>query len=232
MARGKAVKRKFDRDGPAPRRMKAPRLHTYRPPSGMGVAYTPSTIEKKFYDQDVTDAVVAAGGTIVQSSLVTIAQGTTESTRIGRKVNIRGVYWKYTVDIPPASGGGGGTGDTVRVILYQDKQTNGAAAGITDIVESADYQSFYNLSNIGRFDILMDRTHALNPSAGAGNGTANDFGEVTHSYKFGTNKLIPIEYNSTTGALTEVRSNNLGVLLLGRAGVAGFTSKMRIRYTD
>ncbi len=241
MARTRAIKRKYGGNGAAHRRMKAPRLSTYIPPPGRGMLreggfygrFTGArSTEKKFFDQDVNDAVVAAGGTIVSPSLLTIAQGTTESTRIGRKVFLKGLFWKYDVSLPVSAGGGGQIGDTVRVILYVDQQTNGAAAGVTDLLESNDYQSFYNLANSQRFRILHDKVHDLNMLSGAGNGTANDYSEVRRSYKYNKFLSLPVEYNSTTGAIGEIRSNNIGVLLVGRSGTAEFASKMRIRFTD
>ena len=59
----------------------------------------------------------------------------------------------------------------MRVMLYHDKQANGATAAVLDILESADYQSFNNLVNSGRFRILMDRTYAMNYLTLASGGT-------------------------------------------------------------
>jgi hypothetical protein len=129
--------------------------------------------ELKFHDLDIDDAVVAANGTIAQVSCNLIAQGVTESQRIGRKCTIRNINWRYQIQLPNAQNMTSVL-DTVRVILYQDKQANGATATVTGILESDDFQSFNNLANKGRFTILMDRTHAINATAGSGNGTAND----------------------------------------------------------
>ncbi len=122
--------------------------------------------------------------------------------------------------------------DTIRVILYWDKQANGATATVTGILESDDFQSFNNLANKNRFVILMDRMHAITASVGAGNGTANDAGGNQENYSFYKSCEIPIEYDAGTGAITEQRSNNIGVLLVGKQGFAGFFSKMRLRFTD
>ncbi len=43
---------------------------------------------------------------------------------------------------------------------------------------------------------------------------------------------MPIEFNNTTGAIAEIRSNNLGVMLGSSSGAAGFTSKFRLRFSD
>ncbi len=191
-----------------------------------GIAATPG--ELKFHDLDVDDAAIASGGTIAQASCNLIAQGVTESTRIGRKCTVRSIGWRFQIVLATAASTG--TRDSCRVILYLDKQCNGATAAVTDIVESADFQSFNNLANKSRFRTLMDRTYTLNPSGGAGDGTTNDSCTTSVDDTFFKKCRIPLEFDSTTGAITEIRSNNIGVLLLADVGNLGFESKMRLRF--
>lgn len=185
--------------------------------------------ELKFHDVDVDDAVVAANGTIAANSINLIPQGTTESERIGRKAIIKNIGWRYALTLG-STATSASTSDVVRVILYLDTQCNGAAATVTDILESDNYQSFNNLSNKGRFRILMDRTHGLSSQSGVGSTAA--FGETVVNGTFYKKCALPIEFSSTTGALTEIRSNNLGVLLLSQSGLCIFESKFRLRFTD
>ncbi len=185
--------------------------------------------EFKFHDVAMDDANISTTGTILQDSVNLIAQGTTESTRIGRKCNIRNIHWRYTIQKDAESVLGGD--DVVRVILYLDKQANGAAAAVLDILETADYQSFYNLANSNRFRILMDKTWDMNAHAGGGNGTAVDSFAFSRSTQFRKNCNIPIEFSSTTGALTEIRSNNIGVLTISERASTNFESNMRLRFT-
>ncbi len=189
--------------------------------------------ELKFHDLDVDDAVVSSGGTIAEDSCLTIAEGNGESDRIGRKITVQAIMWRYSMQLPVQAAGANSSED-LRVILYQDKQTNGTAATITGILESADYQSFRNLSNQGRFLILHDRTYSLNSMSGGGDGTTNFTGEVTKNVTFFKKVNIPIEYDNsaTLGVITSMRSNNIGVLTISRSGFPVFDSKMRIRYTD
>ncbi len=202
----------------------------YQQTSGYYGRFAKVTDELKFFDLDIDDAVVATNGTIAQVSCNNIPQGTTESERIGRKCVIKAINWRYEVIMPNAQNMTSVL-DTVRVILYLDKQCNGATATVTNILESDDFQSFNNLANKQRFRILMDRTHNLNCTAGAGNGTANDIAGRQESFELFKKCDIPVEFDSTTGAITEIRSNNIGVLLVGKQGFAGFASKMRLRFT-
>jgi hypothetical protein len=196
---------------------------------------TGSGVEMKFHDVDVNDAAVATNGSILNSGSVNlIAQGVTESTRVGRKAVLRSINWRWNIK-KAATTAGSSASETVRLVLYLDKQCNGAAAGVTDILESDDYQSFNNLANKGRFKILMDRHYTINAQAGGGDGTTEDYGAMEVNGSFFKKCSIPIEFSSTTGAITEIRSNNLGVLILSKNGTSTapvFDSKMRLRFTD
>ncbi len=189
------------------------------------------SIEKKFHDLDIDDTAIDNAGTIVAPSCNLIAQGTTEVTRIGRKATIASIHWHFETRLPTQTAAASAS-DVARIILYVDKQANGATASVTDILESANYQSFNNLANKSRFRTLMDRTYNLNASAGGGDGTTEDYGQVIESDSFHKKVNIPIEFDSTAGAITEIRSNNIGVLTISRSGVAAFASKMRLRFTD
>ncbi len=189
--------------------------------------------ELKFFDLDLDDAVVAAAGAVTDS-INKIAQGVTEVTRVGRKAFIKRIRWSFNYTLPeqdavadPASG------DVLRVIVYKDKQANGATAAVTDILESADYQSFLNLANSMRFVILTDKTYSINyatmNSDGAG---VTSQSSVIRSGTWFKTCNIPLEFNASTGAITEIRSNNIGVLLISKNGICGFQSKLRLRFKD
>ncbi len=189
--------------------------------------------ELKFHDLDIDDSVIAAGGNIAEDSVLTIAQGTSESQRIGRKLILKSIGWRFFITLISTSVPAD-TSDVVRVILYLDKQANGATAAVTDILETSDFQSFNNLANKSRFRTLMDRTFALSATAGSFDGTNDQFGEFKVSNTFFKNVNIPIEYDNslTTGVITTMRSNNIGVLLLSQSGTSQFGSKMRLRFSD
>ncbi len=190
--------------------------------------------ELKFHDVDLDDALVATGGTVI-ASINLIPQGVTEITRIGRKSTIRKIQWRYDIDLPAESDSADiSQGDIVRVIMFVDQQTNKATAAVTDILESADYQSFRNLNNSGRFVMLMDVTHSINRRVAFtdGSNTASTPEVVIGTFKFFKDVVIPLEFTAATGAITEITVNNIGVLLISREGTAGFESKIRLRFFD
>ncbi len=192
--------------------------------------------ELKFHDVDVDQGTVGQSGDIAQVSVLTIAQGTTESTRIGRKVVVRKIGWKMAYTLPETDAAATPvTGDIMRVILYQDRQTNGATATVTGILESADFQSFNQLANKSRFRTLMDRTYTINYAGLASDGAGVvSQGNVIQEDSFYKNVNIPIEYDNsfTTGVIGTMRSNNIGVLTISQGGIVSFQSKMRIRFSD
>lgn len=181
--------------------------------------------------------MIAANGNITEDSCLTIAEGNGESERVGRKVTVRNIVWRYELGLNTQANSASPAGnEVIRVVLYLDKQTNGATATVAGVFESDDYQSFRNLANSGRFDILMDKTYSFTFGAGAGDGSAaNDWLGKNVSGMYSKKCSIPIEYDNsaTTGVITSMRSNNIGVLLFSKTGTTGFfVSKMRIRYSD
>lgn len=189
--------------------------------------------ELKFHDVDLDDAVVATGGTITPTINI-IPQGVTEIQRVGRKCTIRSINWRYRITLPEVDAlGTPNPSEMIRIILYHDKQTNGAAATVTGILESADFQSFNNLANKGRFNILLDKSVSLNYQTLASDG-ANvvSQGGTQRDLTFFKKCTIPIEFDAASGVITEIRSNNLGVLLISSNGICGFDSKFRLRFSD
>ncbi len=192
--------------------------------------------ELKFHDLDVDDASIAAGATITEDSCNVIAQGTTESTRLGRKITVKSINWRFSMILAAAPNRADPVdGETIRVILYLDKQANGATAVTTEILESADYQSFNNLANKSRFRTLMDRTYEIHHDLAQTDGTnTGSYPEKQVNDSFFKKCNIPIEYDNTAtdGSIATIRSNNIGVLLLAKNGTTSFDSKMRLRFSD
>ncbi len=193
-------------------------------------------IELKFHDVNLDDTAIATGGTIASDSINKIPQGVTEVTRIGRKCTIRQINWRFNIaqtsqsdqTDPPK-------GDVIRILLVLDKQCNGAAAAITDLLESDDYQSFNNLANKSRFRVLMDRKYNIGMSMGQTDGTnTGAYPEINITDSLYKRVNIPIEFDDTasTGALTTIRANNIFAITMSKNGTCQFLSKMRLRFSD
>ncbi len=197
--------------------------------------------ELKFHDIDWDESVADLSAGVISnvSSLVFIGQGVTESTRIGRKAVIRGVGWRGKIQLKAIAGATLQEPQTVRLLLVQDSQCNGAAptvAGTNGLLQTAEYQSFNDLTNKGRFKVLTDRTYTLNPGAAAGNGTANDSAPVDLNFTFFKALNVPIEYSGTAAPsiIDELRTNNIfGIMIASKTdATVSLDSKLRFRFSD
>lgn len=192
--------------------------------------------ELKWIDFDLADSSVAANGVFFPTNgdLPLIAAGTGESQRVGRKVWIKKIQMKYTVTLSATSGATiGAAKDRVRVILYHDKQCNGAIPAASIILQTVTVNGFRNMENIGRFNILYDKIHVMNITAAAGDGGANDTPVIARQGQFYKNCNIPIEYSGTAGTIGEIRSNNLCILVVATdAEASQFLATVRLRYLD
>ncbi len=200
------------------------------PPRSRG----PDTHERKFFDSSLLDTGVLTVGS-VQPSLIIIAQGTTESERVGRKIRIASVHYRGHVTIPFNGSTGAGGNDIIRMILVQDKQVNGATFLVLDYLETADIHSFRNLSNVNRFHTLYDRQFQVDGHQGGGRGDNTVFTGVGRvPFQFHKNVNIPIEYNNTftDGRVTTQTSNGLFWLFISQAGLGSVEAQFRIRFTD
>lgn len=197
--------------------------------------FSGTTHERKFHDLVIDDTSIATAGEVMTTGTInTIVQGVTESTRIGRKINVTKIMWNWNVFLK-ATTVVANTIDNVRMILFLDKQCNGATAAVGDLLETADYQSFNNLANKDRFVVLYDKKLTFTAAAGGGNttSTAQWIGAQRHG-SFHKSCNIPIEYDNEapTGAIGTIRSNNLAVLLISESGHCSLTSQIRLRFTD
>lgn len=190
--------------------------------------------ELKFHDVDanVTVQDLSAGIIINTSSINLIPQGTTESTRIGRKCTLKAINFRGVLLLNETAATVLTSPQTVRIMLVKDAQCNGAAPTVTGVLETADYLSYNNLANKSRFHTLFDKSIQLNVQGAAGNGTANDSAARRYPVSFYKRCNIDLEFDNTTGAITEIRSNNLFLLIIASDNVASTSldSKVRLRF--
>lgn len=92
-----------------------------------------------------------------------MAQGTTATTRIGRKVQGTKITISYTATLAANSTQGG----VLRIRVVYDKQSNGAAFAITDYLAINAFDSPNNLDNSDRFITLAN--HQTEPISLANN---------------------------------------------------------------
>lgn len=182
--------------------------------------------EVKFFDTPHTFSVDATGEVPATGQLNLIPQGDTESTRDGRQCTIKSIQIRGEMNFAPGAGAVGGT--HVYMWLVLDKQCNGAAAAITDVFTSSScIQNLVNLANSGRFRIIKKWVMPYNVGAGVTTAYVN----VVKQIEFFKKCNIPLQFSSTTGAITEIKSNNL-FLLAGSSSddLVAFQGQTRLRF--
>lgn len=229
--RGRPYRRRFKRRG-------YKRSYRYRRSGLMGrfsgTMAQPRRPELKTIEMSDVGETLSVGGAFIFTSLNTIAQGVVSNQRIGVKVTIRSIQLSMGVKKDTTAGGTMQfTTQRVRCALVVDKQCNGAAA-ILDDVYGPTVDHFREIANYSRYSVLKEWHIVLQCTAGAGDGAANDAGEVMKWYKFYKKCSIPIEFQGATGAITEITSNNIFFAVWAESvnPLCTWTGRIRLRYSD
>lgn len=197
----------------------------------------PGSVEKKYKDTDVSAVGDNTSGTIT-TSLNLIPQGTTDITRIGNKVNVTNINIHFGVGVDDMGAASAIQNGNCRVILYLDKQANGAYATSTDILTSSGIGAttinrFRNLDQVDRFVILKDKIYKSPIQASYVLGGTPYTNTGVTWYNINKTCNIPIHFSSTTGAITELKSNNIGLLILTDNAYTNFREAWaRVKYVD
>jgi len=186
--------------------------------------------ELKYFDTALSFTCDATGEVPATGQLALIAQGTTEVTRIGRNATVKSIQLRGTASFAPAAAANAATNAYIYLVL--DTQANGAAAAITDVLTANTMgTALVNLNNSMRFRILKRFKFTMNSAAGA----TTAYNNVVKTFDFYKRCDYPIDWNSTTGAITEIRSNNL-FLLAGTDGssddLVTIAGNCRLRFSD
>lgn len=191
---------------------------------------------------------------IASQSLTLVQVGAAFYNRIGSKIAMNSLY--ITADIQPANAVGVLSEETLRYIIFYDKQPNKAAAVWTDLVQAVDnaagvtntvYDGF-NMDNRDRFVVLRDRkivmprTSATGVVIGPPYGTScgsvgaesgSDGGTFVKEFiKLGK---IEAQFSGTANPATvaQIVTGNLAIIFQGNVGGQYvFTGSSRLRFTD
>lgn len=187
-------------------------------------------VEKKWLDSNVT-LVTSGSGAASVTLLNGISQGTTSNTRIGSRIEVKSVQFRYNFQ-----NGTSATGVApIRIKIVYDKESNGAAPTATDIMASDAIDALNNLNTAGRFITMFDQT--WNPIAGPG--TSATAGAWQAQVLDGFIKCnLPTKYNGgNAGTIADISSGSIYVLCWTNGATFGgggldSNGNFRIRYTD
>lgn len=188
-----------------------------------------SKFSQHFFDTTVAATTVAAAGTVLSPSLCLMQVGTAENSRVGNRVKITSIHVRGEITLPPSAVAA--VTEQVRIMVVLDRQSNGAAPTIVQILASADFRSFNNMDNKGRFQTLAEEVVQMNYQTGVNATPAwAAFGAVLNMNKKGLG--IGIQYGASTGAVTDLRTNNIAIVAISSAGAATVGYIARVRYED
>lgn len=229
-ARGRAVGRSSRRRARDYRRSKA---------GPMTWKHMRQCVEKKFHEitrSEEAIALIATGA--IDSPLQGISQGTTAQTRLG----IRLFGWSLEVrgQIKMPTSTDLTLDNQVRLLIVLDKQANGSTPTFAQVLNldgsSNPFYAYQKEENRRRFTILKDRFFPLNVIAAAGNGTANDAGQVVFPftfYKKWANGLKVVYQTGASGGVSDIMDNNIWVMAFAKdATQSTIEWTSHLKYTD
>lgn len=194
-------------------------------------------LELKFknFSWDVLDILITP---TLRPTLLTIAEGVGDNQRIGRKIMLRRLQWRFGLtlfgqvgeEFPPTS-------EVIRVIIYLDRQSNGAQANASLIIDPAEFRALYPLAEQNRIVILKDMRVAMNNQTLAHIPSGDKAGfatcQVNKQFDWDWKCAIPIVYDGAPGLIGDMTSNNIGGLIISQSGQKSLmTGDMRVSYTD
>ncbi len=181
--------------------------------------FTP--VELKALDTSVAETVNTSGGVKLLNGIV---PGVGFNQRIGRQVRMASLSCILQYNAKNLSS----VDQFHRYLIVRDKQANGGALAVSDVLTSVSVSAPLNLSQQHRFVILYDELVHLNPFAEPGS-------SVPFQRQFRVDSLV--QYNAgTTGTVTDIVTNSLYFICIGSAtpgnddGTA--TGTIRLRFTD
>lgn len=175
---------------------------------------------------DVGAATTAVAGMFLL--LNGCAPGDGASSRDGRQITVQSIQMKFRGEQDPA-GSVANASTTARFIVFIDKQANGAAPAVGDVLDttSAGFaDALRNFNNRKRFKIFMDRRY---PVSILGNGSFAD------DFYLKRNGLTETVFNAgTAGTIADITSGSVYVLYGSDTVVQPPTVVLncRIRFTE
>lgn len=176
-------------------------------------------VDTSFSSDPAAGSVAFTAGTLLNSLDV----GAGGSQRVGRKVTIKSLLIRYQNKLAPTSVGG----SPIRILVVYDKQANGAAPAITDILLTDSANSPNNIGNSDRFVTLSDQITM--PVSTGGEFQVSDviFKKLNLETMFNAN---------TDGGIDDITSGSIYMFVAQFGGITvaapDFSASCRVRYTD
>ncbi len=191
--------------------------------------------ESKYFDITTAlgpGAAVPGGGTIIQC--FNPAQGVTENTRIGNRVTVKSFTMRMQFSLTATTNAvitNVGSSDSYKVVLIQDKQSNGAIPTVANIYGAgATIFAPRDASSLSRFKVLKEYSGTVS-SEMFFNSTA---GVYACGYKeVLLNFYCPLNFQVTFPTASVLpETNGIYMVLFSENALLRVVSISRIRYSD
>ncbi len=187
-----------------------------------GALYNPCRLGGEKLFLDTINNAIAVDITPVIFTLNIIDLGAGSSARTGRRVEMNSLYLRISFALNSTQ-----TPNITRYMVLYDKQTNGAAPVIADILETTRVEGHFNMDNRQRFEILLDKTFAIPLSVASVNSPVFR----KHYIKMRCRDTI---YTGTGSGVADIATGGLFIMFMNdrAAGVTAGLGEMnaRLRY--
>ena len=158
-----------------------------------------------------------------------LAESTTPFGRIGRKVVLKKIMFRFTLELPSTAAAADGA-DSLRIMVVWDKATAGTIINETQLLSGAtpDINAFNNLDFKGRYVTLMDKIYTIHADASFSASTIYN----TRAITFYKEVNIPLEFTESAGSIVENRINSVQIFAISERAKIFVKGVTRIRYLD
>lgn len=177
--------------------------------------------------QQVQPLPVLSGPGLTFNLLNDLTLGDDFNSRNGRDVHLEQLDVNMVSGMPKvAAAAGDGDADTMRLLIFIDRQSNGAVPVTTDVLlTAATVLSPLNADNASRFEIICDMLIDAEHSAA----DAHDWNETRDSKMLSFDlSSFWSQYSSNTGTITDISTGALYVAYASKRGVMGLDIYSRL----
>jgi len=199
--------------------------------------------ERKYYDSGfggpmpftITDWAGCEADPAVSGTLFSPAQGTNFNQRIGRKVQLLSLRIDIVVEVPTHFAATAPPSYNNRVILYQDKQSNGVQAQAEAVINQENpaallpFNMAQNVLNFGRYKVIRDKRIIIGAIPTTFDGT-----DVLHSgnarhfrFTYKPKKPLYVNFSNPTGTIADIVDNSFHIIAC--TDVAGVVVQLQYR---
>lgn len=161
-----------------------------------------------------------------------IAQGNDYTNRDGRICSMQSIYFRFTVS-PNSTTTTLNQGESIRIIIVYDCQTNGVAPTVANILQTGgDPHQPMNLNFRDRFKVIMDKQIGM-AAAVYSAGALTNGSPTAKAFNFYKKLGMETVFQSTSNLSADIATGGIYLLIQGLSnGTCLVLGTSRVRFTD